>query len=79
MRRQSLRSFLLAAELDIVRRKRRRTGVKGQTVAVWTAVGIGVGVAIGAATHSLAIWICIGAVAGVAIGAALGRPKKSGP
>lgn len=33
--------------------------MKSQVVATWIAVGIGAGVAIGAATHALAISICI--------------------
>lgn len=31
--------------------------MNGRTIAVWTAVGIGAGVAIGTAAHSLAVWI----------------------
>jgi hypothetical protein len=48
-------------------------GMKGQKMAVWIAVGIGVGVAIGAATHSMPIWICVGVVAGAAVGAVTSR------
>ena len=33
-------------------------------VGTWLAVGIGVGVAMGAATENLAVWIAIGAVVG---------------
>jgi hypothetical protein len=47
--------------------------MKGQKIAVWIAVGIGGGVAIGAGTHAMAVWICIGVVAGAVIGAAVGR------
>jgi hypothetical protein len=47
--------------------------MKGQKIAIWIAVGIGVRVAIGAATHSLALWICIGVVAGAVIGAVASR------
>ena len=45
-------------------------------MAVWIAVGIGAGVAIGTAAHSMALWICIGVVAGTAIGAAAGRGRR---
>jgi hypothetical protein len=31
---------------------------------VWTAVGVGIGVAIGAALHDLAVWTAIGAAIG---------------
>jgi hypothetical protein len=51
--------------------------MNGRKMAVWVAVGIGAGVAMGAATHSMAIWICFGVVAGVAIGAILGRRRPS--
>jgi hypothetical protein len=50
--------------------------MKSQKMAVWIAVGIGAGVAIGAATHSMALWICIGVVAGAAIGAAARRSTE---
>jgi hypothetical protein len=51
--------------------------MKGQKAAIWMSVGIGVGVAMGAATHSMAIWICIGVVVGAAIGAVLYWRGKS--
>jgi hypothetical protein len=47
--------------------------MKGQKIVVWIAVGIGVGVAIGASTHAIAVWICVGVVAGAVIGAAVAR------
>jgi hypothetical protein len=53
--------------------------MNGQKIGVWTAVGIGVGVALGAANHSMAIWICIGAIGGVALGAVLGRRRRPAP
>lgn len=47
--------------------------MNGRTIVVWIAVGIGAGVAKGAAARSLALWICVGIVAVAAIGAAAGR------
>ena len=47
--------------------------------AAWVATGIGVGVALGTATHALALWICIGTVAGAAIGAMSVRRSRSMP
>jgi hypothetical protein len=45
---------------------------------VWTVIGAGIGVAIGAATHNLGLWLGIGVALGVAIGASMrGRPGKS--
>jgi len=51
----------------------------GSTTAVWMAVGIGAGVAIGTATHALALWMCSGIVAGALIGtvAAATQARKS--
>jgi hypothetical protein len=49
--------------------------VNRKQVGVWTAVGIGVGVAMGAAMDSMAMWICIGTVLGVFVDMALGRRR----
>ena len=45
--------------------------------AIWISVGIGVGVAIGAATHSMALWMCLGLVVGAANGVVLDRRSTS--
>jgi hypothetical protein len=50
-----------------------------QKAAVWVAVGVGAGVAMGAATQALALWICIGAIAGAAIGLVLSLVGKATP
>jgi hypothetical protein len=39
----------------------------------WTAIGVGFGAAIGAATHNMGVWLGIGVALGVAIGVATGR------
>ena len=41
----------------------------GGSMGVWTAVGIGLGAAVGVATGALAVWTAVGAAAGVALGA----------
>jgi TPP-dependent 2-oxoacid decarboxylase len=46
-------------------------------VGAWTAVGVGVGVAIGAATHALALWTAIGVAVGALIGFALDRQDRN--
>ena len=51
--------------------------MKRQTAAVWMAVGIGAGVAIGTATHAMPEWTCIGAVVGAAMGVILGKFGKT--
>src|SRR5206468_10596571 len=56
----------------------RTPQLEAQKAGVWIAVGIGVGGAIGTATHSMAIWICIGAIVGTAIGV-MGRRGVSKP
>jgi hypothetical protein len=43
----------------------------------WTAVGVGVGVAIGAATHSLAFWTAIGVAVGAVVGFVLDRQRRN--
>lgn len=48
-----------------------------KVVGAWTAVGVGVGVAIGAATHSLALWTAIGVALGALIGFVLERMQRS--
>jgi hypothetical protein len=58
--------------------------MKTQKAAVWVAVGVGTGVAMGATTQALAEWICIGTIAGAVIGVALSlldkaTPEGSGP
>ena len=41
---------------------------KDQTLAIWIAIGVGAGVALGAALGNLALWMAVGAGIGVAIG-----------
>ena len=48
---------------------RRTSSVLG----VWTAIGIGVGAALGVATDNLGVGVAIGLVLGIAIGTALDR------
>jgi hypothetical protein len=45
------------------------TADQGPTMAVWTAVGVGAGVAIGVATGDIAVWTALGGAGGVAMGA----------
>jgi hypothetical protein len=42
-----------------------------KVVGAWTAVGVGVGVAMGAATDALALWTAIGVAVGALIGLCL--------
>ncbi len=41
----------------------------------WLAIGIGVGVVIGAATKNVALWICIGVALGTALSFAVPKMK----
>ena len=49
----------------------------GKQFAIWIAVGIGAGVAIGAGTHQLALWLCVGVVLGAVVGFIAGRQRPA--
>lgn len=51
---------------------------KSMTMGMWTAIGIGAGVAVGTSTGNLAVWTAIGAGLGIAVGAALGGKIEDG-
>ena len=44
---------------------------------VWLAVGAGIGVALGAATHNMGVWLAVGVAVGAVIDVVVrrGRPK----
>lgn len=42
----------------------------------WTAIGLGIGTAMGAATNQMAIWVAAGGAAGVFIGFLTSRGRK---
>jgi len=48
-----------------------------KVLGIWAATGLGVGVAMGAATHSMGLWIVIGVALGSVIGFVLDR-RQSG-
>jgi hypothetical protein len=51
---------------------------KSRILALWLALGVGAGVALGAVYGNLALWMAIGAGVGVAIGALQARTTKNG-
>lgn len=42
---------------------------RNMNMGVWTAIGIGIGGAIGVATGDIAVWTALGGAGGVAVGA----------
>jgi hypothetical protein len=46
------------------------------SLGAWTAIGIGVGAALGVATDSFALWIAIGVVVGLTIGFATSARRR---
>jgi len=47
------------------------------TLATWTAVGAGLGVALGLITNNLGLWLAVGVAMGLAIGAGQSRMGRS--
>ena len=50
--------------------------MNGRKLAVWIAIGIGAGAAIGAAFDNMGVWVAIGVAAGAGIGAAMSVKKS---
>ena len=51
--------------------------VIGRNLALWVAVGIGVGAAPGAAMDNMGLWVALGAAGGAVLGAVLSWKKSS--
>ena len=49
--------------------------MRGKQIALWTAIGIGVGAVMGSATGEMGVWVAVGAAVGLSTGFTLSKRK----
>lgn len=47
-----------------------------KVLGAWTAIGIGAGAAIGAASNSMGVWVAVGAAVGIIIGSLIDKQQN---
>ncbi len=55
----------------------KEAAMNGRNLAIWIAIGIGVGAALGAALDNMGLWVALGVAGGAALGTALSWKKSS--